>query len=70
MTSLATDYISWDPCVETRETIKALVEAKNDQELDRRLGQRLAFGTAGLRGPMGAGYNYMNDLVSPRQEIL
>jgi phosphomannomutase len=36
----------------------------NDQEnLEKLLGHRLAFGTAGLRGPMGAGYNCMNDLV-------
>lgn len=27
------------------------------------MGKRLAFGTSGLRGPMGAGYGRMNDLV-------
>jgi phosphomannomutase len=27
------------------------------------LGKRMAFGTAGLRGPMGPGYAQMNNLV-------
>ena len=31
---------------------------RNESELRRRLGSRLEFGTAGLRGPMGAGYAF------------
>lgn len=34
-----------------------------DAEVENALRSRLQFGTAGLRGPMGAGYNRMNDLV-------
>lgn len=43
--------------------MKTLVEQKNWTALEDRLLNRLAFGTAGLRGRMQAGFNYMNDLV-------
>ena len=59
----ANDYISWDSNDETRKLIESLINNKNDKELTRLLSTRLAFGTAGLRGPMGAGYNSMNTLV-------
>jgi len=59
----ANDYVSWDSNDETRKIIESLINNKNDKELTRLLSSRLAFGTAGLRGPMGAGYNCMNTLV-------
>lgn len=45
------------------EEIRLLVENKNWECLRNRLQTRLAFGTAGLRGVMQAGFNAMNDLV-------
>lgn len=45
------------------EEIRLLVQNKNWECLKKRLQTRLAFGTAGLRGVMQAGFNAMNDLV-------
>lgn len=59
----ALDYIKWDPNLQTRSEIKLLFDNKDDTNLSKLLNSRLAFGTAGLRGPMGGGYNRMNDLV-------
>ena len=61
--NLALDYIEWDPNEETRSYIQSLIDTNNEKELTRLLSSRLSFGTAGLRGPMGAGYNSMNSLV-------
>ena len=62
--AIASQYVAWDPCEETRTHVEQLLQQNNVQELEKLLGSRLAFGTAGLRGPMGSGYNRMNDLVS------
>lgn len=43
--------------------INKLIADKKWTVLEERLLSRLAFGTAGLRGPMQAGFNSMNDLV-------
>ena len=59
----ALEYISWEPNEETRTVIKRMSERLLLHELSQLLSSRLQFGTAGLRGPMGAGYNRMNDLV-------
>ena len=59
----ALDYIKWDPNIETRREIQLLLDKKDGAALKQRLGARLQFGTAGLRGPMGGGYSRMNDLV-------
>ena len=56
-------YVSIDPNPETRAVVAQLLNNQDVSELRQLLGRRLAFGTAGLRGPMGAGYNRMNDLV-------
>lgn len=40
-----------------------MVESKDWETLSKRLLTRMAFGTAGLRGPMRAGFDSMNDLV-------
>ena len=56
-------YFSQEVNAECRGEIKELVDAKDEGALEERLGCRLAFGTAGLRGPMRGGYNGMNDLV-------
>ena len=59
----ARQYVRIDPNADTRLVVAALLEAVDAVELGEILGKRLAFGTAGLRGPMGPGYNRMNDLV-------
>lgn len=59
----AARYISWDPNEETKAQMTSFVETRNVVELRAALNFRLAFGTAGLRGAMGPGYNKMNDLV-------
>ena len=59
----AAKYLSWDPNEETKAQMLSFIETKNVIELRAALNTRLAFGTAGLRGAMGPGYNKMNDLV-------
>jgi hypothetical protein len=59
----AKQYVSWDPNAETRAEIQKDIDNNDVKALEAKLGERLEFGTAGLRGPMGAGYNKMNDLV-------
>jgi hypothetical protein len=56
-------WMALDTNEQTRAEIAALVEARDATALRERLGSRLKFGTAGLRGRMGAGYNRMNDVV-------
>lgn len=57
------EYVQWDPNPGTRAEIQADIDRNDVAALEKKLGERLEFGTAGLRGPMGAGYNKMNDLV-------
>jgi phosphomannomutase len=52
-----------DPDPETRAELAALIAAENEPELQIRFGARLAFGTAGLRGELGAGPNRMNRVL-------
>ena len=56
-------YFGQEVNAECRGEIQELVDAGQESALEERLGCRLAFGTAGLRGPMRGGYNGMNDLV-------
>lgn len=60
---VAEEYVQWDPNEESRNAVAELLKAGKEKELQSILGSRLVFGTAGLRGPMGAGYNRMNELV-------
>ncbi|CAH1777659.1 unnamed protein product [Owenia fusiformis] len=57
------EWLRFDKNEQTRGEILRLVEAKNVNELRSRLCNRMAFGTAGLRARMGAGYSMMNDLT-------
>lgn len=59
----AQEYLSWDPNVETKSALQTLLDSDNQEELTKLLCKRMAFGTAGLRGPMGVGYCRMNELV-------
>jgi phosphomannomutase len=40
-----------------------LVDSNDNAELEKRMLKRIAFGTAGLRGQMKAGFSGMNDLT-------
>ncbi|KAF2115225.1 hypothetical protein BDV96DRAFT_612597 [Lophiotrema nucula] len=60
---LAEEWLKLDEDPTTTDEIyKLLVQGDND-ELERRLRNRIAFGTAGLRGPMKAGFACMNSLT-------
>ena len=61
--ALAVEYVSWDTNAATKEAIQSMLDAGDFDGLGKALGSRLEFGTAGLRGPMAAGYNAMNELV-------
>ncbi|XP_061916804.1 glucose 1,6-bisphosphate synthase isoform X3 [Entelurus aequoreus] len=56
-------WLSWDKNVHTRAELLALLAWPHVDELRSRLSSRLTFGTAGLRAPMGAGFNRINDLT-------
>lgn len=68
----ARTWLAQDPDPVTREELSALVaRAESDDpgavaDLEDRFGARLEFGTAGLRGALGAGPNRMNRVVVMR----
>ncbi|MDF4253778.1 phospho-sugar mutase [Streptomyces sp. WMMB303] len=59
----ARDWLAEDPDPETREELAALLEAGDLAELRNRFTGTLQFGTAGLRGELGAGPMRMNRAV-------
>ena len=66
---LATQVRAWiddDPDPAARAELSALLAAGDAAALRDRFGARLAFGTAGLRGPLRAGPNGMNRAVVRR----
>lgn len=56
-------WIAGDPDPATRDELTALLAAEAEDELAERLAGELAFGTAGLRGAVGAGPMRMNRAV-------
>lgn len=60
---LARSWLQHDRDEATRKEIVDLVAANNEAELEKRLRKRIAFGTAGLRSSMKAGYAHMNALT-------
>jgi len=60
---LATAWLEQDPDPVTREELEKLITARDEDALRQRFGARLAFGTAGLRGELGAGPNRMNRVL-------
>jgi phosphomannomutase len=58
--ALAVAWRDEDPDPVTRAEVDALLERGDDAGLADRFGARLQFGTAGLRGEIGAGPNRMN----------
>jgi phosphomannomutase len=63
---LARAWIAGDPDPGTRDELQQLLDADEQDELADRLGMSLEFGTAGLRGVVGAGPNRMNRAVVAR----
>lgn len=61
--SLARLWLSQDKDEQTRAEIEALVKSNGNDELENRLRKRIAFGTAGLRSAMKAGFAHMNSLT-------
>lgn len=53
-------WMAEDPDPATREEVQRLLDLDDDAGLADRFSQRLEFGTAGIRGPLGAGPNRMN----------
>jgi len=53
-------WLAEDPDPDTRAELTAVLAEGDDAGLRARFGARLQFGTAGLRGPLGAGPNRMN----------
>lgn len=60
---LAKDWLEIDQDKATRDEIYELLHEGSTAELEKRLRHRIAFGTAGLRGPMQAGFACMNSLT-------
>lgn len=59
----ANDWLAQDPDAVTRNELQQLIDAGDYAALSDRFGSRLAFGTAGLRGELGAGPNRMNRVL-------
>jgi phosphoglucomutase len=61
--TLVDEWLRLDQDASTRSEIQKLVAENNTAELQLRLQKRIAFGTAGLRGRMEAGFSRMNSLT-------
>lgn len=59
----ASAWADQDPDPETRDELGRLIDARDVAELASRFDGRLDFGTAGLRGELGAGPNRMNRVL-------
>jgi phosphomannomutase len=56
-------WIAGDPDPDTRAELRAVLDGGDAAELAERMGGTLRFGTAGIRGVVGAGSNRMNRAV-------
>lgn len=66
MHDAARAWLAADPDPETSGELARLLAASDDAALRDLFGARLQFGTAGLRGPLGAGPNRMNRVLVRR----
>ncbi|SNS25171.1 phosphomannomutase [Actinomadura meyerae] len=62
----AKEWLTQDPDPETRAELREILDRGDDAALASRFGSRLEFGTAGLRGELGAGPNRMNRVTVMR----
>lgn len=62
----AQEYVAQEAHSEFRAEVEELLAAKNEDELFERFYTDLNFGTGGIRGIMGGGFNRMNPLVIQR----
>ncbi|GAA1652679.1 phospho-sugar mutase [Nonomuraea maheshkhaliensis] len=62
----AREWLAQDPDPDTRAELSALIEREDLAALEERFGAKLEFGTAGLRGELGAGPNRMNRVTVMR----
>lgn len=65
----AREWLAHDPDPETASELRRILDAGDHRALVDRFGRSLEFGTAGLRGAMGAGPNRMNRLVVRRTTV-
>ncbi|KAJ5816518.1 Alpha-D-phosphohexomutase alpha/beta/alpha domain I, partial [Penicillium robsamsonii] len=63
LSSLTEQWLQWDQDPTTRAEIEKLRDSNATEELEKRLRNRIEFGTAGLRGCMAAGFSCMNSLI-------
>jgi phosphomannomutase len=63
VSAVARAWLAEDPDPDTRAELQGLLDADDTAALSDRFGASLEFGTAGLRGAMGAGPNRMNRVV-------
>lgn len=59
----AKDWANQDPDPETRAQLEKLIDERNETELQKAFEPRITFGTAGLRGELGAGAARMNRVL-------
>ncbi|WP_433474545.1 phospho-sugar mutase [Spirillospora sp. CA-142024] len=62
----AEEWLAQDPDPDTRAELRVILDEGDDAALADRFGTRLEFGTAGLRGELGAGPNRMNRVTVMR----
>jgi phosphomannomutase len=63
LTDRARLWLDQDPDEETRTELQQLLDDGDTAALEDRFAERLQFGTAGLRGELGAGPNRMNRVI-------